>query len=303
MKKITMLTNADIRKVDLVPAGAQQLSKITIMKGGETSMSDKVNKLSDKELEDIQNLLDEIKAKLEIVEEDENTKESDTKEEKNDECVNENNQETEKANECVKEEGVSEDNVETKDTENKEEPKEVKEESVKEDDTKEVKEGECVNEETPEVKEALKKAADAQAEADRLKDQIAKMEDERVTKEFIQKASELGNIPGISTDELGSVLKSINKSVDADTYKKIEELLKSANDIIGTGSMFIEKGTSAQSTGEPTSADEAWQMIEKLAEQRVTKGLSNTGNCVSDVLDTPEGSALYIKYKSLRGGN
>ena len=31
MNRVTMLTNADIRKVDLVPAGAQQLSKIEIM--------------------------------------------------------------------------------------------------------------------------------------------------------------------------------------------------------------------------------------------------------------------------------
>ena len=288
MSRVTMLTNADIRKVDLVPAGAQQLSKIAIMKGGETSMSNKVNKLSDKELEEIQSLLDEIKTKLEIIDED------DAKEDKAEDEVND---------EGVKEEGVNDDGVETKDTEKEDKPEEVEDDCAKGECTKEEVKEECANAQTEEVKEALKKAADAQAEADKLKEQIAKMEDERVTKEFIQKASELGNIPGISTEELGSVLKLINKSVDADTYKKIENLLKSANDTIGSGSLFVEKGTSAQSSGEPTTADEAYRMIEKLAEGRVAKGLSNTGNCIADVLDTAEGSKLYELYKSLRGGN
>lgn len=300
MSKITMLTNADIRKVDLVPAGAQQLSKISIMKGGQTPMNDKVNKLSDEELNEIQSLLDEIKAKLDIKEDDESENKDDVKdgvEESKDidkECG------VDKVEgECENKTDVKDNVEESKDLEKKEEPEVVDDKGENKTDVKDNVE----ESKDDEVKEALKKAADAQAENDKLKDQIAKMEDERTTKEFIQKASELGNIPGISTNELGSVLKVINKSVDADTYKKIEALLKSANDTIGSGSLFVEKGTSAQSSGEPTTADEAWQMIEKMAQSRVEKGISNTNNCISDILDTPAGANLYSQYKMLRGGN
>lgn len=289
MSRVTMLTNADIRKVDLVPAGAQQLSRIEIMKGGQAAMNEKIAKLSDEELNEIQSLLDEIKAKLEITDEDADDKEK-TDDVETKDC--------EKVEDAVKDN--SENNVTPDDTDSDGEHKKVEGEG----ETKGgVTEG-CVTPDEPEeVKEALKKAADTQAENDKLKDQIAKMQDEKVTKMFINKASELGNIPGISTEDLGNILKVISKSVDTDTYDKVEAVLKSANDAIGTGSMFVEKGTSAQGSGEPTSADEAWHLIEKMAESRVAKGLSNTGNCVSDVLDTPEGASLYLKYKALRGGN
>ena len=289
MSRVTMLTNADIRKVDLVPAGAQQLSRIEIMKGGQATMNEKIAKLSDEELNEIQSLLDEIKDKLDITDDDTDDKEKTDDVETKD---------YEKVKDAVKDN--SENNVTPDGTDSEGEHKEVEGEG----ETKGgVTEGYVKPEEPEEVKEALKKAADTQAENDKLKDQIAKMQDEKATKMFISKASELGNIPGISTEDLGNILKVISKSVDTDTYDKIEAVLKSANDAIGTGSMFVEKGTSAQSSGEPTSADEAWHLIEKLAESRVAKGLSNTGNCVSDVLDTPEGARLYLKYKALRGGN
>ena len=300
MSKIKQLKNADIHKVDLVPAGAQQLSKITIMKGG-PNMNDKVAKLSDDELLEVQGLLDELKAKLGITDEEECEKEEDTKDdnvksEGSDNCNVPNGE----GNNCEKEDDIKDDNVKSEDTKVTEDTGCEKGNCEKEEGTKD---DNVKSEEDPKVTEALKKAADVEAENTKLKENIAKMEDEKEQKEFIAKASVLKNIPGVNENELVTILRTIYKSVDKDTFNKVESLLKSANDTIGSSSLFVENGSSASSSGEPTTADEAWKMIEKLAESRVAKGISSTANCIADVLDTPEGANLYMKYKALRGGN
>lgn len=255
--KVNMLRNSDIHKVDLVPDGAQQLSKIEIMKSKEEIPVDEKKVPTAEELEALESQLKEIADKLGISLEDEKEDHEEIKE-------------------------LVEEKVETEEVD--------KVENVEE--TEEIKETE-----NTEVKEALAKAASAEAEANKLKAEIAKMNDERQTQEFIAKAKGFENIPGVKAEDLGSVLKSLF-STNPDLYNKVEEILKSANDTIGNSSLFVEKGTAQVSTGDPASKEEAWNMIEKLAESRVTKGISNSTNCIADVLKTPEGEALYAKYKS-----
>lgn len=171
-------------------------------------------------------------------------------------------------------------------------------------DTEEVKEE--VNEEVKEpesdvVKAALQKAADLEAENSKLQEEVKKMNDEKVTQQFISKASEMSNIPGMSTNELGKVLKSVSENCDNDTFNNLMSVLKAANEAIGTGSLFVEKGSFSNNSGDPQTADEAYSMLEMLANQRVTKGESTTSNCMADVLKTEEGTRLYNKYLSLKG--
>lgn len=72
MSKRTRLKNADINKVDLVPAGAQQLSSITIMKSKEDNSMSKVNKISDDKLDKLIELL------ASVLDEDDTAEKEDT---------------------------------------------------------------------------------------------------------------------------------------------------------------------------------------------------------------------------------
>lgn len=287
-KKITMLENAEINKVDLVPAGAQQLSKIELMKSidKEDKTVAEVNKqdLTDDEIKEVQGLINQLKQKLGISDE----AKADTAEEPKDEKPEDNKEATDTEKEC----GDTEKAVEGTETD-----AEVATEKADEpEDKKEETENEV-------AKAALKKAADLEAQNKQLQEKIAKMNDEKIEKSFIAKASEMKNIPGIETSVLGQVLKSVYEKCGKESYETLETVLKSANEVIGSGSMFVEKGTSAHSYGEPSTSDEAWQMLETLASNRITKGLSNTGNAMAEAMKTPEGERLYSLYKSLKGGN
>ena len=265
-----MLRNADISKVDLVPEGAQQLSKIEILKSKEAIKMD-IAKMDDKELDEIEAMLNEIKHKLGI---------SDT-EDKSEEDVEDKMEKEDKP------EGKPEDKPEGKPEDKPEDKPEGKPEDM-ESDTDD------------NVKKALKKAADAEAENSKLKEQIAKMADERENREFIEKAAGMKNIPGMSEAELGNVLKSVYKTAGKETYERLENILKAANEAIGTGSLFVESGTDSNNSAEPQSSDEAWSMLEALAKNRVEKKLSGTSTCMADVLKTDEGAYLYSLYKSLK---
>lgn len=284
-KKITMLENAEINKVDLVPAGAQQLSKIELMKSKEGKTVAEVNKqdLTPEELAEVQSLISQLKDKLGIVDEakaetPEEPKENKTEEKEDNKDTEKECGDTEKA--CTGPETAAEQTTEKAD-----EPK--KEEADAENEV---------------AKAALKKAADLEAQNNQLKEEIAKMNNEKIEKSFIAKASELKNIPGMETSELGKVLKSVYENCGVDTYNTLEAVLKSANELIGHGSMFVEKGTSSDIAGEPTTADEAYKQLEMLASNRITKGLSGTNNAMADAMKTPEGARLYSLYKSLQGG-
>ena len=187
---------------------------------------------------------------------------------------------------------------------------ETHENETEENDTEEVEEKEDDKEDTSEevkepysdeVKAALQKAADLEAENSKLQEEVKKMNDEKTTQQFISKASEMSNIPGMSTDELGKVLKSVSENCDENTYNNLMSVLKAANEAIGTGSLFVEKGSSSNNSGDPQTADEAYEMLEMLANKRVAKGESTTSNCMADVLKTEEGTRLYNKYLSLKG--
>ena len=280
MSKVTMLTNSDIRKVDLVPAGAQQLSKIEIMKSKEVAkMDESMNNLTDKDIEEIQELLDSLKEKLGIKDDEHEDKDDEISEVKEgSEPVYEKKEDTKTDDKPTNDESIN---------------------TVKE-DSEDVK---MKQEESEEVKEALQKAANLEAENNKLKEEIAKAADEKEKTDFINKASVFKNIPGVNETDLGEVLRNIYKTAGKDTYDKLESILKSANDVIGSGSLFVEKGSSAAGSGDPADVDEAWSMIEALAQSRVQKGISNSTNCIAEALKTPEGERLYNKYKSLMGGN
>jgi len=145
------------------------------------------------------------------------------------------------------------------------------------------------------------KIAKMDIELKSYKQQIAKMIDEQQTRQYVTKAAEFDCIP-IETGELGSVLKSV-ATVDTETYNKIENILKTANEIIKQSVLFSETGYSSsdvevsQMNVNATNSEDAWTQIETLASAMVTKGSMKTqSDAIDHIMKSPEGKRLYAIY-------
>ena len=158
---------------------------------------------------------------------------------------------------------------------------------------------EAEDEDEDEAKKSVKKSTfDAYVtkmtnENSTLKQQVAKMIDERQTRQYIEKAAELDCLPA-ETEELGLILKSI-AVVDDATYAKLEAILKMANEVIRQGALFSEMGYSGSASA--TSPEDAWGQIETLANQIVAKDSSRTpSQAIDEVLKSSEGKRLYALH-------
>lgn len=128
-------------------------------------------------------------------------------------------------------------------------------------------------------------------------EQIAKMRDESDTKVFIAKAAELTSNLGVTAEEFGPVLKSIN-AASPELATKIEAVLKAANEAVAKGDLFKEAGAEAGSTN-PTGVakSDAWAQIETLASNMVAKGESKTqAEAIAKAMESAEGRRLYAIY-------
>lgn len=259
MKK-TKLKNADIFKVDLVPAGAQQLSSISIMKSKEANTMAKVKKgISEASLTKLEQFLAALGEILEDVDG-----------ETDPELLAEEGAEvTEKAEGCDPEK--KDDNMEP--------------EVVKEGDDGEVAKT------SPEI---LKKMKDMEESNRALLKKMAELEDEKRTKEYVAKAAGMTSIPGATTEEIANILKSVNASCP-DVSEKLETILKSANEALAQGGLFEEYGSNSDSG--VGSADEAWAKLETLMNETVAKGAASRSNAMQEVLKSAEGRRLYERYK------
>lgn len=127
-----------------------------------------------------------------------------------------------------------------------------------------------------------------------LAEQVAKMADEKLTTEYVAKASQFDKL-GIKAEEFGTVLKSI-ASVSPEAYAKVEAVLKAANEAIAKGALFTELGSSSGGAT-AVSKDDAWAQITELANARVTKGDDKTlAQAIESVMKTAEGHKLYAIY-------
>ena len=307
--KKTKLQQGDIHKIDFVPAGAQEAAKISLYKGIE-SIEDLLQGTSDQlstELQEIakagkaisgsrmtklKEICDQLQALIaganDII--DVNKK----KEEKEEKELSEDIKKK-----CEEEEAKKLKEEEAKKAKTKEE--EAKKLKLEE-EAKKAKEEEAEDEEAEdedEAKKSVKKSTfDAYVtkmsnENSTLKQQVAKMIDERQTRQYIEKAAELDCLPA-ETEELGLILKSI-AVVDDATYAKLEAILKMANEVIRQGALFSEMGYSGSVSA--TSPEDAWGQIETLANQIVAKDSSRTpSQAIDEVLKSSEGKRLYALH-------
>ena len=281
MKK-TKLRNPKIKKIDLVPAGAQQFSNIDIKKSKEDNT---MSNLSVDKLEKLDSLLTALQALLEqeaeepnhadIKEELEEAAASTIKEDcSNNEDNKEANNETEKAVECADNSGSDASSVEVK----------TEKECNKQDADPDIKKS--VNEDVVKLAEDNK----------RLQDEIKKMRDAELKKSFVAKAADLNMLPGIKEDELGEILLNIYKSNSSD-YARLENILKSANEVIKQGGLFNEYGTDAPGSTD-IAKDEAWGTLQKMASDKAKELNISVEKGMTEVLKSAEGQRLYKIYEN-----
>ncbi len=153
-----------------------------------------------------------------------------------------------------------------------------------------------VPEEMQATVEQLCKAQDAAIQKAAELEEILKAErDERLRRDFVEKAEkEYPNLPGTAV-EIGILLKSLN-DLDKEVAEKVEGIFKSVNAQIEGGSLLEEVGS-------PTNEAEvtAWGRIEKQAQELVSSGaVGSKAAAVSKVLEL--NPKLYSEYLK-EGGN
>lgn len=106
--------------------------------------------------------------------------------------------------------------------------------------------------EITELREALQKseADKAKAEADRRREQ------------FVRKAAEFKHLPGVTADDMGSILEKADRLLPKAENDKLVAVLKSANEIVGQSALFGERGSAA--SGEKTAYGEITAKAEDL---------------------------------------
>lgn len=155
----------------------------------------------------------------------------------------------------------------------------------------------------PKTKLALEAIFKAQKEsvekAEKLEKELKVERDQRVEKEFIEKASKLG--VGGDVSELGKIMKALHEA-SPEMALKLEATLKAAGEQVKKGELFAEIG--AQGGGSKIAGDDAYAKLERMAEGLVQKSDKplTADAAMEAVMKTAEGKALYNEYMSTKPG-
>ena len=175
----------------------------------------------------------------------------------------------------------------------------VKEVPAKTDEEKEAEvKKEALANLSPQARVFVEKAMEDSAEASRIAkesaEKLAKVEDEKKTNEFIQKAeANYPNLP-IKADELGPILKSVDEAVDEKQFKEVERILKAADEAIESRQDFKDIDGQVKETVGLDKLDKAVTELRKsdsnlTEEQAVAKAVDEDPN-------------LYPEYLQRAGG-
>jgi hypothetical protein len=147
-----------------------------------------------------------------------------------------------------------------------------------------------VPEEMQATVEAICKQHEAAVQKAAELEEILKAErDERLRRDFVEKAEkEFSNVPGTAV-EIGILLKSLN-DLDVEVAEKVESIFKAVD-------AQLSNSAALEEIGSPASDIEvsAWNKIEKQAEELITNGaVSSKAAAISKVLEI--NPALYSEY-------
>lgn len=141
-----------------------------------------------------------------------------------------------------------------------------------------------------ELKKLWKENEETKKKADEAEERSKKLESESMTKSFIRKAEkEYAHVPGQSAEGLGSLLKALHDQ-NPETAAKVEELLKSAEAVIGKSELFKEYGSSHVGAGGSAA------QLEELAKSYIAKGDTKLSYAEAYSKALAENPALYAQY-------
>ena len=141
------------------------------------------------------------------------------------------------------------------------------------------------------VEDLYKAKQEALEKAEEVSKELEMAHQEKITKEFIEKASaEYQNIPSVNSQELGTLIKGLH-DLDTEMANKFESILKATDAVIGKGGEFDEIGkkTVADDTGT------AYEKMRKAAKALVGDGTAKTiEKAMDDVMKA--NPKLYQEY-------
>jgi hypothetical protein len=144
-----------------------------------------------------------------------------------------------------------------------------------------------------EIAEVRKRMEELEKRA-REAEEIAKRErEERVTKQFIEKAAAYKGLP-VQPEEFGKVLKSLAEKAP-DEFAKLDEVLRAADEAIAKGKLFAELGGNGRSEGS------AYAKLEGIAKAKVAESGGQLTFAQAFQKACQEHPELYLQYKEEKG--
>jgi hypothetical protein len=153
------------------------------------------------------------------------------------------------------------------------------------------------DDETPEIPEPVQKAINvlgtrlekAEAEAADAKTKLEAVEAANRNRDYVEKAAEFSDLPGVVPDDFGSILEKAEGALGED-YGKLAEVLKAGAEAVRTGNLLKEiGGDGVGTTGSAYQAMEAKAVELQKAKPDLTKEQAFTEIMKSD-------PALYDAY-------
>ena len=147
------------------------------------------------------------------------------------------------------------------------------------------------------VPSAIRKELERVWKANADLEKVLKQErDEKSRKEFVEKAaSDYPNLPGITSDELGLIMKTLH-DLDGQVAGKLEQVLKAANTAIASGDVFAEMGTNAEG-----GSGSAYGRLDSIAKELVSKSAGSKSYAKSFEQALTENPDLYSTYLNEKG--
>lgn len=148
----------------------------------------------------------------------------------------------------------------------------------------------------PAVELIYKSQQEAVQKAAKLEGELKHEREQRVLKEFNEKAAQYKNLG--DTKELATVLKSLTEAAP-EAAAKVETILKAADERIEKSKLFAEIGSSL-----PGHAGNAEATLEAAAQAYVAKSGEKVSKeeAMTRFLETSEGQKAYAEFKNQRGG-
>ena len=312
---VNALTDLETLEVSLVPAGANKKGHFPIKKAMETDMSDTLHavldapsssdehfeqviksaELNDEGIEPVRgamkilsaysDVLDPALAASIVAKAFSEKQEDDEEEKKPEEAANE---EAPKPDEAVDEEAPKPDEA----VDEEEAVEAMEEEEMDEEEKKK-----ALTKSLSGVPDAIRKELERVWKANADLELVLKQErDEKARKEFVAKAAEdYPNLPGITSDELGLIMKTLH-DLDADVAGKLSQVLKAANTAIASGDVFAEMGSNAEG-----GTGSAYGRLDGIAKDKVSKSAGATTYAKGFEQALNENPDLYNTYLNEKG--